>query len=351
MNIRYLSAWRDDEEFQTNFEHEFVVTGVLGKNKHGYVAARRAAEKWSLADGVAIGVAGSSIKLPAICVREFRSLAEENHKKRTRLANLLLMAFLVVIPVIGFIKNQFVAAIGPTILVALTLATFLTDEIFYLRKKNNLAARGRFVYWILNNKKIRYCFAAVLLWCMTLYTLQLCVESLIGGRDLLLEKFGFFYEKVNAGEYWRVFTAPWIHASFFHLANNAMLTACAFPVLHLFCRFRSLGYFFLGALTGQLVQWQIFPVGEVLVGISAGTFALFGAALGICLRYREALPAGIYLKVGYISLITVIAAYGLNPQSAGLAHIMGFSLGLFSELFLHTRDDAYSDVDLTKGIS
>jgi membrane associated rhomboid family serine protease len=337
MNNKYLSAWRGGEELPDDTEPDFIVTRLIGKSAYGYDAARQAAEKWSLADGVAIGAAGSTTKLPAICVPEFRDLAEENHKKRATRTSFLLIAFLVLIPVVGFIKNQVASAIGPTLLVALSLAVWLADEIFYLRKKNNLAERGRFVFWTINNQLMHRAFVAVWLWSTFLFLGQCAVEGAIGGREILIEKFGFVYEKAASGEYWRVLTAPWIHASLFHLANNAMLTAFAFPFVYLYRRFRSITYFFSGALSGQVAQWLIFPVGDVLVGISAGTFALFGAALGICIRYRESLPAGVYLKVAYLGIITMVAAHILNPQSAGVAHVIGFSLGLFGELFLPTR--------------
>jgi membrane associated rhomboid family serine protease len=339
VNIRDLSAWRGGDEFATDTEHDFVVTRFIGKSKYGYAAARQAAEKWSLADGVAIGVAGSPLKLPAICIREFQHLAEENHKKRTKLTSFLMIAFLVLIPVVGFVKNKVATAVGPTVIVALTLAVWLTDEIFYLRAKNNLAERGRFVYWIINDQLMRRSFAAVWLWCMFLFIGQCFLENSIGGRELLIEKCGFVYEKVASGEYWRVLTAPWIHASLFHLVNNAMLSALAFPFVYFSRRSRTIAYFLCGALTGQVAQWLIFPVGDVLVGISAGTFALFGAALGICIRYREALPAGVYLKVAYVGIISMVATHVLHPQSAGIAHAMGFFLGLFGELFLRTRND------------
>jgi membrane associated rhomboid family serine protease len=334
MGIKYLSEWRNDDSFQKNSCDDYVVSRIFGNDRYGYSAARSAAEKWSLSDGRAIGISGSPIKLPALCISEFHDFAKKNYKKQIRIIAIMLAVFLVLFALNIIRKGAVASTIGPTIIIALTLLDLIIDQQIYLRKNENLIERARFIYWLISSKNIRRGFSLVLLLCASLFIAQSWLESIIGGRDALFGKFGFVYANVAQGEYWRILTGPWLHASFAHLANNAVMTAIVAPFLYYYSRTRAVAYFLCGALIGQVAQWLIFPVGDVLVGISGGTFTLYGAALGICIRHQASLPQGVYLKVAYVGIVSIFAAYLLNPHSAGICHIFGFSIGLLGELFL-----------------
>lgn len=336
MNVNFLSAWQNDSEFRKNTGSDFVVTRGNEKEK-GCSAAARAAAKWNITDGVAIGAPNGGIELPPICIDQFSEKALGSYRRKRKLEKNLLVAALMLLPVFACIKGSAQSVIAPAVLFMITLALKTLDDLLYLSNKENLAQRGRFVFWIIRNVQIRRIFLAVIFFGAFLYLCQRCLEMYFGGREEFLEANEFIYSKVAAGEYWRIITAPWIHASFIHLANNVVLTAVAFPFLYLCLRLRAITYFLCGSVIGQIAQWLIHPIGDVLVGMSGGAFALLGAGAGVSLRFRKSLPAGLYWTVVYVGVFTLLGAHLINPQSAGVSHLTGFCMGLLGELYSQRR--------------
>jgi len=94
---------------------------------------------------------------------------------------------------------------------------------------------------------------------------------------------------VEAGEWYRLFTAPFLHGDFFHLLFNGVALWMAGSVVErLLGRRWLLALFVLGALGGSLMSMAVNPAGVVSVGASGAILGLFAAAIVVAQR----LPRG-----------------------------------------------------------
>ena len=145
------------------------------------------------------------------------------------------------------------------------------------------------------------------------------------------------YSVITEGEYWRLFTALFLHGGFIHLLFNVFALYVLGPPLE-----RSIGtmrfvvcYLFSGLASGAGVV-ALTVMGLVqpaqLIGASGSIMGIVGAWAGFLLRHRHAPQAKQRLaNVGMIVAIQIVFDLS-TPQVSMAAHlcglIAGFSLGL-----------------------
>jgi rhomboid protease GluP len=147
---------------------------------------------------------------------------------------------------------------------------------------------------------------------------------------------------VAQGEYWRLFTALFLHAGFLHLGFNLFALYVLGPPLE-----RSIGtirflacYLISGVASSAgvvaLTEIGLVQVGQ-LVGASGCILGVVGAWAGLLLRHRHAPFAK--QRLANIGLIVAIQiAFDLStPQISMAAHMCGLVAGFFLGLLLAPR--------------
>jgi membrane associated rhomboid family serine protease len=147
---------------------------------------------------------------------------------------------------------------------------------------------------------------------------------------------------IGQGEYWRLFTALFLHAGFLHLGFNLFALYVLGPPLE-----RTIGtlrftacYLFSGLASGAGVV-ALDKVGLVqvdqLIGASGCLMGVVGAWAGFLLRHHHAPFAK--QRLANIGLIVVIQiAFDLStPQVSMAAHMCGLVAGFFLGLMLATQ--------------
>jgi len=143
-------------------------------------------------------------------------------------------------------------------------------------------------------------------------------------------------ERVVAGEYWRLLTAPWLHGGIDHLVGNGV----ALFILGMVCESafgpaQLVVLYVLSGLTGSLVSLAV-SVGPS-VGASGAIFGLQGAAIVLFRQHRDRLLVR-DRRVGFVLLIWAIYSIAsglLEPLIDNGAHIGGALGGALIARRLH----------------
>jgi membrane associated rhomboid family serine protease len=135
---------------------------------------------------------------------------------------------------------------------------------------------------------------------------------------------------VAQGQWWRLFTAVWLHADPGHLAANATL---GFLLLGLVMGRYGTGVGLLAAyltgVAGNLGAWLLAPGPHRSLGASGMVLGCLGllAAQAFSLRARDAMTPRLIVS-GLFAGVMLFVLLGLGPGTDVLAHLGGFLSGL-----------------------
>lgn len=158
-------------------------------------------------------------------------------------------------------------------------------------------------------------------------------------RPELVERFAKIDARVRAGEWWRLFTASFLHGGLVHIGvNGYALYAIGPTVERLYGRVRFLLVFLLGGALGFAASTAFVP--QPSLGASAGLFALLGVLLGFAVRERRRLEPT--ARSAMMREILTVAALNLAlgfmvPFVDNAAHVGGFGGGLALGVVLRPR--------------
>jgi len=129
------------------------------------------------------------------------------------------------------------------------------------------------------------------------------------------------------GEYWRLATSVFVHASLIHLAFNMFaLYIAGTYVESMVGTLRFLVVFVLSGLGGSVLILVAADPLVATVGASGAVFGLFGALFALFLHQRDAMAAAALRNIGFliaINLVFTFVARGISWQ----AHIGGLLAG------------------------
>lgn len=141
---------------------------------------------------------------------------------------------------------------------------------------------------------------------------------------------GNFKPLVNAGEYWRLLTAIFLHGSLTHLGFNMYsLYILGSSMEQILSKWKYLILYLATGLGGSLLSH--FLHGNVVsIGASGAIFGLLGALIGYVLMHRDSFRRGALMNLLVIAGINL--AWGFQPGS-GIDNY-GHLGGLFSGFLL-----------------
>lgn len=138
-------------------------------------------------------------------------------------------------------------------------------------------------------------------------------------------------ETVSHNQWWRVFTALFLHANLLHLAmNGAALWIFGSAVERAMGRWRFLLLFFVAGAAGNSISAAAARY-DIAVGASAAIFGVVGAfAVAV---YRLDAPMYMSVRRRLLMLLGLVVAAdfaigGMEPQVDNLAHVGGFVAGI-----------------------
>lgn len=171
------------------------------------------------------------------------------------------------------------------------------------------------------------------------FVLELMGDTLDTG---FMMQIGAVYPDLLAkkGEYWRLFTATFMHFGFEHLLNNMLILLCAGAILE-----RALGHvkylilYLCAGIGGSTLSFlQMLRSGDYAVsaGASGAIFGIVGALLWIVIRHR-----GRYETLtgkGLVFMIVITLYYGISTGGIdNWGHIGGLAMGFLLGALLYRK--------------
>ena len=177
-----------------------------------------------------------------------------------------------------------------------------------------------------------YVTTSLLVIIVIIYILQMGTELFLG-YDLLAVYGMKSNELIIAGQYWRLFTAMFLHGSLLHLGFNLYaLYILGRRVERFFGSFRFLGLFLIAGMMGNL--FSFFFTSAPSLGSSTAIFGLLGAEGVFIYQHRKLI--GDQFKVAMRQIIQVAGInilIGLSPGIDNWGHIGGLLGGVIFTWF------------------
>ena len=161
------------------------------------------------------------------------------------------------------------------------------------------------------------------------------VETALGGSTnaTVLLKLGAMNNLVVAShdQFWRLFTAQFLHIGWLHLASNAVMIYYLGQYLEpLIGSWRFLGIYLLSGIGGNLFSFALGNDYSLTAGASTALFGLLGAVIALYVRNRE-IP--FIEQLGKMSIALAVINLGLDLFIKDI-DILGHIGGLISGFFL-----------------
>ncbi len=173
------------------------------------------------------------------------------------------------------------------------------------------------------------------------------VELLVGGstNSITLQNLGGLEPAavIDRHEYWRLFTALFLHYGILHISINLLALYILGPALE---RMIGAGKFVLGYLLSGLgssvvvvvLWWLGLTKSNLLVGASGCIMGVIGVSAGLLLRHRQSPLVGRQLQ-NIIAIVAIQTVFDLwSPQVSLAAHLGGFVSGLLVGMALASQE-------------
>lgn len=149
---------------------------------------------------------------------------------------------------------------------------------------------------------------------------------------------------LEAGQWWRMVTAMFLHIGAAHLIGNMILLLFLGSVgLRTWGLGRTLSIYVMGGVVGNLAGYLFGSAQALKAGASGAILALLGGL--VAARWRQMRAAGPAARYRYWHLLGVVIAFygmvvGVRPQSDHIAHVGGLVGGAILALLLPSALDA-----------
>lgn len=157
------------------------------------------------------------------------------------------------------------------------------------------------------------------------------IMTLNGGSESIenLIKFGANSKSLVAnGQWWRLFTASFIHIGFFHILFNMYFLNSLGPLFeNMFGSVRFLIIYLIAGIFGNLVSFAFGSPYTVSAGASTSLYGMLGLAIGLMATYKndEIIRS---FGASFISIVVINIIYSLIAPGVGIyGHLGGFIAG------------------------
>lgn len=156
-------------------------------------------------------------------------------------------------------------------------------------------------------------------------------------QGALINMGGQFNFLVAQGEFWRIFTAMFLHAGIAHIGLNMLSLFFIGPAVEMFYgKWRYLVIYLASGIVGGVASYLMLPQRTLLVGASGAIAGIFGALGAFFFVNRRALGAAANAMLGqWLFWLLINVAFGFSVVNIGWqAHLGGLVAGLILGIVL-----------------
>ncbi|MCY9548542.1 rhomboid family intramembrane serine protease [Lysinibacillus xylanilyticus] len=142
---------------------------------------------------------------------------------------------------------------------------------------------------------------------------------------------------IRSGEWWRVFTAMFLHAGFLHVFFNTFSLYLFGPELERIAgKTRFITIYLVSGIVGNMATYLLYDSNYVSLGASGAVFGIFGAFGALVYYTRRTMPMlrKLILPIIVISVIMTFLQSNVNVYAHLGGLVAGFLLGL---VYLHPK--------------
>lgn len=142
-----------------------------------------------------------------------------------------------------------------------------------------------------------------------------------GRSGSVIQRYALEPDLVHGGQYYRAFTAMWLHANFLHIFFNMITLLIVGPAVEvLLGKVRFLSLYLIAGLGGSVGSYLLGPRAELGLGASGAIMGVLGAYIVIGLRRR--LPVA-----PVVALLVLNVLIGFSGNIDWRAHLGGLAVG------------------------
>ena len=174
-------------------------------------------------------------------------------------------------------------------------------------------------------------------WVSVAWMILICGFYWINARRVDLEPAGILDTVALAhGQWWRLFTAIWLHADLAHLASNATFGVVLLGLaMGRYGTGTALLAAYLAGAAGNLLSWASSTSPHLGLGASGMVMGCLGLlAMQSLAMWRRSSRAGKEFLAGLLGGVMLFVLLGLTPGTDVVAHFGGFATGLILGAFL-----------------
>lgn len=156
--------------------------------------------------------------------------------------------------------------------------------------------------------------------------------TMFSSHEDVLNDLGLHFQLFHDGEYWRIFSAPYLHTGVSHWLSNTIIGTGIVLIYWPCLRHLTTVAILLcgtGSLLGTYIYSEMIGIDVIgIVGISGGVAGIVGIFFATVLRFPEHFPEQMMITVLFVALLTFLAFSFVTSSVSFVAHTTGFSLGM-----------------------
>lgn len=284
--------------------------------------------RWLPANQLLIGAPGEKRFLPPILVPECENTALRAVRNNSR--NMIFAFFACGLAVAGMSVTRPTSHAFSFGLLSIAIGTIIAiDYRLGLRSRDALAERALFCRWLKVDSSARLGFLIWLVFTVGLGVTQLILERYLGGLDSVFYHVGTMYADVNAGQYWRLISGPYLHYSLSHyLINATFLLSWGTLSFAIFKRLAFVVFIVGNAFTAFAQMTFGGNAFDNYGGISGGIYTLLGMLVAAgAIKGRQLFPRGLGWLIFNLTMLGVVGSEVTSENAATAAHLSGILLG------------------------